>query len=99
MLVTGLTITGLFLAQIFFIRPWGAFPINDDWTETLLTLITFKEGHFSSAYIPVSASTVLQSFWALPFAHRFGFSHATMRIANLTAALILLLSLDSILAI
>jgi len=71
----------LLIIQTLIIRPWGNFPLNDDWRYSLVTMRWVETGSFS-LFVPMSPSLVLQALWGKWFIDIFGFSHALLRFTN-----------------
>ncbi len=86
--VTGIWwVAFLWLAGLVFVRPWGNFPLNDDWSFGR-TVKHFVEHH---DFRPCSWSAmplVTNTFWGALFCLPTGFSFDALRISTLVAALL-----------
>lgn len=58
LVLTSVSFLALVFLSIAFIKPWGKFPLNDDWVYTKNVLNSLREGHLSIKYS--------QHAWALP---------------------------------
>jgi hypothetical protein len=83
-------------AETCLIRPWGNFPLNDDWGHALLTLSWAQTGHFSS-FISITPSILIQAWLGKTLIGFFGFSHGLLRVVNLVGCALWLLILDRLL--
>jgi hypothetical protein len=86
--VTGIWLVAfIWLAALIIIRPWGNFPLNDDWSFGR-TVKHFVEHH---EFAPCSWSAmplVTNTFWGALFCLPSGFSFDALRISTLVAALL-----------
>ena len=75
----------LFGAVICLIRPWGDYPLNDDWVYSWVAKHLAETGHFSPASvgIDIGASLVGQSLIGAAFVKAVGFSHTALRVLTL----------------
>jgi hypothetical protein len=85
------------IAAWLLIRPWGDYPLNDDWVFARVTKRFAETGVF--LVDTESAPNVLgQSLLATPIIRLFGFSHVGLRLLTMCFACIGLWSVDRILA-
>lgn len=72
---------------LFFVRPFGDFPLNDDWVYGLATKYFYEKNEFYP--IPWSATSLLSNvIWGWSFVKFFGFSFDILRMSTLIAALL-----------
>jgi hypothetical protein len=86
----------LFLLVVALVRPWGNFPLNDDWQYARMTKALAETGHFRLD-VKIAPSLVGQAYLAAPFVVLFGFSHTLLRVLTMALALLLLRAVDQIL--
>ena len=76
-----LAIGGLWAAALLAIRPWGAFPANDDWSWALAvqSLVVRHTWHLTDfTGMPLASQTVWGALFTLPV----GFSYAALRLST-----------------
>jgi hypothetical protein len=88
--------TALFVVVILIVRPWGDFPLNDDWQYARVTKALAETGRFQLD-VKIAPSLVAQAYLAAPFVRLFGFSHTLLRLLTMALALVLLRAIDRIL--
>lgn len=84
--VTILGFALLWLLGLSLMRPWGDFPVNDDWIygETVHNIL--RHGRFQF-YAPASANFFLQAYWGALFCALLGFSYTTLKLSTVIAGL------------
>jgi len=90
--------SALFVLVVLVVRPWGNFPLNDDWQYARVTKALAETGHFQLD-VKIAPSLVAQAYLAAPFVRLFGFSHTLLRLLTMGLALVLLRAIDRILAV
>src|SRR4051812_28108526 len=85
-----------FLIAILLIRPWGDFPLNDDWQYAWITREWARGGSFA-VDLPIAPSLVVQSWLALGVIKLWGFSHLHLRLLTLVLGFALIGVIDAIL--
>jgi hypothetical protein len=86
---------GIYWMCIAIVRPWGDFPINDDWQYAYLTRYFAEFGEYR-AFLPVTTSLVLQAALGSPIIQQFGFSYVALRIGTILLTTVWLLVLQAI---
>jgi hypothetical protein len=79
------------------IRPWGEFPLNDDWQYARLVLRLSQSGLFR-VDVGIAPSLVLQAYLAAGVVTLLGFSHLLLRLLTMAAAVIMVWVVERILA-
>ncbi|MDI1354379.1 MAG: glycosyltransferase family 39 protein [bacterium] len=90
----------LFLVILFFIaellvRPFGNFPLNDDWSYAKSVLILVNDARLDIGYWP-AMTLATHIVWGALFVKVFGFSFLVLRISTLVSAIICLFALYSL---
>jgi hypothetical protein len=80
------------------IRPWGDYPLNDDWQYARAAKILSETGRIVID-TPVAPALVGQVLLAQPFIALFGFSHVTLRLVTMLAACLVLWAMDRLLGL
>jgi hypothetical protein len=83
---------------IFLIKPWGEFPLNDDWQYAVMAQ-HFSESGSYHAILPTTASFVLQAWLGKLLINWFGFSHLLLRVSTIIITCLWLLIFQGILAL
>jgi hypothetical protein len=83
------------LAVAAIVRPWGDYPLNDDWQYARIVKRLAETGRFF-VDVDVAPSLVGQAWIAAPFVKVFGFSHVLLRTLTVAGAAGLLWILDRI---
>lgn len=86
-----LVLTGVLIA-----RPWGNFPVNDDWQYAHIAE-TFAKTWEIRIDRPIAPALIVQTVWGGLLIRVFGFSHVVLRIATLVVSLLGLLMVDLLL--
>lgn len=86
----------LFVAAVAFIRPWGDFALNDDWTFAHFAK-HFAEQGFIKLDAPSSPNAVGQALVGGLLIRVFGFSHVVLRVLSMVVGLAGLWALNSML--
>jgi hypothetical protein len=85
---TGIWLVALiWLAALIIVRPWGNFPLNDDWSFGR-TVKHFVEHHEFAPCSWAAMPLVTNTFWGAIFCLPSGFSFDALRISTLVAALL-----------
>jgi hypothetical protein len=85
------------LSILLLVRPWGDFPLNDDW-QYARVVKHLADGWRFKIDVAIAPALVLQAYLAAGLAWLFGFSHLLLRLLTLVAATALLWVVDRILA-
>jgi hypothetical protein len=91
-----LIITLVWAGAVLIVRPWGNFPINDDWSWALAVdaLVTHHTWHLTDfTGMPLATQTVWGALFCLPF----GFSFPALRLSGLVAAWVTLAGVRALL--
>lgn len=91
-------ITAFYLIVVGLVRPWGDFPLNDDWQYARVAKHLAETGRFE-VDVSIAPSLVGQSYLAAALIRLFGFSHTLLRVLTMVLTVVLLWTLDSILRI
>lgn len=91
-----LVIAIFFFAVALLVRPWGNYPVNDDWQYARVAKHLAETGQVAID-VPIAPSLVAQAYLAAAFIKIFGFSHTLLRLITMVLAVALLWVLDSIL--
>jgi hypothetical protein len=87
-------LTGLGLAWV---RPWGDFPLNDDFIYARFAR-AFAEHGTLRLDVPTVASAIGQSVLVAPFLRCLGFSHTLLRVLSMLVGVLGLWGIDRLLA-
>jgi hypothetical protein len=90
-------IAAAFLLVLIIVRPWGDFPLNDDWQYARIVQHLASTWHFK-ADVKIAPALVLQAYLAACLVYVFGFSHLLLRMLTLVLAVILVWVVERILA-
>ena len=86
----------VFLAAVALCRPWGDYPLNDDW-QYARTARTFAETGRIVVDTPVAPALVGQTLLAAPVIRLCGFSHTALRFLTIGLAVLGLWCVDRLL--
>jgi len=86
----------VFIAAAALCRPWGNYPLNDDW-QYARTAKTFAATGRIVVDTPVAPALVGQTLLAAPILRLFGFSHTALRLLTLGLAALGLWCVDRLL--
>ncbi|MCM2279462.1 MAG: hypothetical protein NDJ89_15410 [Oligoflexia bacterium] len=89
-------ILALFWTAIVLIRPWGDFPVNDDWMYAWITRRFAETGTFSVELL-IAPALYGQALVGAFVSRVFGFSHLHLRVTTLVLASGILFLLDRLL--
>src|SRR5580658_9064323 len=84
------------VAACLVVRPWGDFPLNDDWQYAVVAK-RFSEQRELVIDVPVAPSLVGQALLSFPVLRLAGFSHVAARALTLSLAALLLIAIDQVL--
>jgi hypothetical protein len=84
----------VFVGCIALIRPWGDFPINDDWQYAKIALQFAKTGIYKTHY-QIAPALVGQVLLSYPIIKLFGFSHLALRILTLVLSCCMIIGLNA----
>jgi hypothetical protein len=79
----------LFGLMILLVRPWGNYPLNDDWIYARILQRFVKTGKFVFDH-DTGAAFIGQGLIASPIVHLFGFSHTNLRLLTMAFSGLLL---------
>jgi hypothetical protein len=86
-----------FAALFLLVRPWGEFPLNDDWQYARVV------NHLAQTWsyrvdVPIAPALVVQAYLAAFAVSLFGFSHLLLRTLTIAAAVLLVWAVERTLA-
>jgi hypothetical protein len=84
--------------MVLAIRPWGEFPINDDWHFAHIAR-NFAERGVLRIDLQSSTSIIGQTFIAWPVIHFFGFSFLKLRFLTLACSILIVFEVDYLLRV
>jgi hypothetical protein len=93
---TGVCIPLAFLAVALVVRPWGNYPLNDDWQYARVVKHLAETGRVL-VDVDVAPSLVGQAYLGALVVRLFGFSHLALRILTITVAAALVWTIDRLL--
>lgn len=79
------------------IRPWGEFPLNDDWQYARVVWRLSQSGLYR-VDVGIAPSLVLQAYLAAGVVAVLGFSHLLLRLLTMAAAVVMVWVIERILA-
>jgi hypothetical protein len=79
-------VISVFLISILLIKPWGNYPVNDDW-DFMVHTINFSHGDLIKNAL-IDSSFVLQGFIGVLWGSVFGISFISMRVLTIIFALL-----------
>ena len=79
-------IAAVWVLMVAVVRPWGEFPLNDDWSYALSVRSLIQDGTFRMTF-NTTMTLVTQVLWGALFCLPFGFSFTALRISTLVAGL------------
>ena len=86
-----------FLLVLIIVRPWGDYPLNDDWQYARVVRHLAETWHFK-VDVGIAPALVVQAYLAAFLVYIFGFSHLLLRLLTVVLAVILVWVVDRILA-
>lgn len=84
-ILLGITVVWLGIALL--IKPWGDFPLNDDWVYAKGTRAIVEKGYFDLSGGHSTPNVIAQAYWGALFCLPFGFSFTALRLSILTLGL------------
>jgi hypothetical protein len=88
----------VFAIAVTLVRPWGDYPVNDDWQYARVAK-RFAAGQGLVVDVPIAPSLVGQVVFVAPIIRAFGFSHTLLRGTTLLLSLFVLFVLDRMMAL
>src|SRR5262252_8065646 len=88
----------IFGASLLAIRPWGNYPLNDDWQYARASRLFVETGKIRID-TPIAPALVGQMLMAYPVIRLLGMNHAYLRVLTWLMAAVVLLCVDRLLAI
>ncbi len=87
--------TAMLAVLVIIVRPWGNYPLNDDWNFARAAKLLADKGHIIID-TQSAPSLVGQMLLAWPLIKIFGFSHVVLRMLTVAMAILLIRSIDGL---